>query len=72
MNTASVNTSGQRFVRLPEVMRMSGLSKPSVYRLMAEGEFPRPVKIGLRSVAWPKSDIDQWMAERLSDREVEA
>jgi len=32
---------------------------------MADGTFPKPVKIGKRAVAWPESVIRQWIAERM-------
>jgi len=44
-------------IRLPEVIRQSGLSRSSVYHYIDEGLFPRPVKIGERAVAWISSEI---------------
>ena len=41
-----------------------GLSIPSLYRLMAKGHFPRPLKIGLRSVRWRESDIREFLESR--------
>ncbi|OAI30371.1 hypothetical protein A1351_23030 [Methylosinus sp. R-45379] len=41
-----------------------GLSTSSIYEMMAVGTFPRPVKLGPRIVAWPKSHIDAWLADR--------
>lgn len=49
---------------LPEVCRRVGLSRPSVYRLMKAGIFPRPRKVGFRGVRWPRSVIEQWVATR--------
>lgn len=50
-----------RFLRRSEVIRLTGLSTPSIYRLMSQGAFPRAVKIGARAVAWRESDVAQWM-----------
>lgn len=41
-----------------------GLSTSSIYEMMSAGTFPRPVKLGPRIVAWPKSHIDAWLADR--------
>src|SRR5262245_12733127 len=58
-----------RLLRLPEVKRLVGFSATStIYRLMALGEFPAPVKIGARAVAWPALAIAQWRAKRPSAR----
>lgn len=50
--------------RLPVVLQLTGLTKPSIYRLMDEGKFPRPVKISKRSVAWPESVLVEYMEQR--------
>lgn len=36
-------------------------SKSTVYRLVSAGQFPRPVKLGTRAVAWRSSEIDAWI-----------
>lgn len=56
------------FLRLPDVIRMSGLSKSSLYALIRAGSFPAPVPLGLRIVGWVKSEVQQWAAERIENR----
>lgn len=51
-------------LRRPEVERQTGLSRSSIYRQMDEGSFPRPRRIGRKSVAWLASEIDAWKASR--------
>jgi prophage regulatory protein len=58
--------------RLPEVEQVSGLSRSSIYRLEAAGEFPKRVKLGQRSVGWPRSAILKWCANRPSAAPDEA
>ena len=53
-----------RYLRLPEVIERCGYSKPSIYRLVKEGKFPRPVKLGARAVAWPEHVIQDWLDSR--------
>lgn len=50
--------------RLPEVSVITGRRPSTIYQDMADGTFPRPVQLGEQSVAWKKSDIDRWIAER--------
>lgn len=51
-----------RFLRLPEVLERTGLSRWTLYRRMDEGAFPASVAIAANSVAWRESDIAAWMA----------
>ena len=53
-----------RLLRLPQVLRMVGLSKSTVYRLIKEGLFPKPVAIGPRSVGWPRRVVVAWIKKR--------
>jgi predicted DNA-binding transcriptional regulator AlpA len=42
-----------------------GFSKMTLRRVMkSDPNFPRPVKIGLRRVAWIKSELDAWLMSR--------
>lgn len=52
------------FYRLPAVIRITCLGRSTIYRLMAEGQFPRPVQLAPRAVAWRRSDIGDWTATR--------
>ena len=36
-----------------------GLSRSSIYQMMADGRFPYPIKLGNRSVGWKSSDIEK-------------
>lgn len=51
-------------LRLPDVMRLTGLGRSTIYRLLAAGQFPSPVQLSVRAVGWRRSDVDHWTAER--------
>lgn len=51
-----------KLLRLRDVASRVGMSKATIYRRIALGEFPRPVSVGGASVRWRESDIDGWMA----------
>ncbi|ENX3946944.1 AlpA family transcriptional regulator [Photobacterium damselae] len=57
-----------RFIRLKEVMHVTGLGRSSIYNYMAEGRFPKTVSLGGRAVAWVESEVEQWIKERIIDR----
>lgn len=50
----------QLMMRLSTVMRMTGLSRSTIYRLMAARRFPLPVRVGPRAVAWRLNDLERW------------
>ncbi|MFO6428947.1 helix-turn-helix transcriptional regulator [Erythrobacter sp. W302b] len=49
---------------MPELTGYVGLSRASIYAMMARGEFVRPIKLGERAVGWRSADIDAWLAAR--------
>jgi prophage regulatory protein len=55
-----------RFIRLPELMQVIGLGKTTIYSLIKEGEFPRPVPIGGRAVGWVENEVIQWANDRIA------
>ncbi len=66
--TAPRTNPAVRFVRLPEVMARTGLSRSTIYVRVAEGRFPKPVPLGARSVGWIKSELDEWFSDRIAER----
>lgn len=56
---------GECLLRLPDVEARTGLRKSAIYAGMKAGVFPRCLKLGPRASAWPSSEIDAWIAERI-------
>lgn len=54
-------------IRLAQFCADSGLTQSTVYEMIAEGTFPKPIKIGPRAVAWPRAWIDAWMNWRAEE-----
>lgn len=57
---------GVRLLRLPEVTRIVGLQRSAIYQRIARKEFPEPVDLGPRTVAWPSTAIAAWVQERIA------
>lgn len=53
-----------RCVRIREVKAMTGMSHSTIYKYIAAGQFPKPIKLGLRMAAWRVSTIEAWIADR--------
>lgn len=56
------------FIRLPEVLYLTGLGKTSIYKLMSSNTFPKPTSFGARRIAWKRSDIQFWIENRIQAR----
>ncbi|ENX10893.1 helix-turn-helix transcriptional regulator [Acinetobacter variabilis] len=58
--------SSIRLIRRKEVQQKTGLGASSIYALMKKDEFPKPITLSTRRVAWIESDIEKWILERIS------
>jgi prophage regulatory protein len=52
--------------RLPQVKADTALSRTEIYKRISTGEFPAPIALGLRAVAWKRSDVQAWIASRVA------
>ncbi len=52
-------------LRLPLVMRTTGLARSTIYKLISQNQFPAPIKLSKRAVAWPQSEIENWVSSRM-------
>lgn len=52
-------------IRLPDVKAHTGLSHSTIYLWVSEGRFPKPISLGPRAVGWVKSEIDEWINDRI-------
>ncbi len=57
-------------VKLPRAIQISGLSRARLYEQINKGTFPKPVKLGARSVGWLQSEIIDWLDRRVEEREA--
>jgi prophage regulatory protein len=56
-----------KFLRLAEVRNRVPYSRSTIYQLVTQGRFPKPINLGARAVAWLESDIDEWIAARVGN-----
>ena len=52
------------YLRFPEVKFRTGLSRTTIHRLIKDGDFPCPKKLGKRAVGWLSSDVARWREAR--------
>ena len=53
-----------RMLHREEVQERAGLSRAAIYRLMREGDFPLPRRLGQRAVRRRESDLEAWLTSR--------
>jgi prophage regulatory protein len=65
---ASSTPTAERLIRLPEVEYRVSLRKSAIYAGIKAKTFPAPIKLSTRrAVAWPESQIQAWITERIRD-----
>lgn len=55
----------QSFLRLKQVKILTGLSRSWIYEAIRRGDFPPPIPLGARAVAWTSTSIAAWQAKRI-------
>jgi prophage regulatory protein len=63
----SSQTSTPILLRRKQVESRTGLSQSSIYKLISEGNFPKPIKLGQKAVAWIDHQVDHWIAMKIGD-----
>ena len=65
MNNNNQKNAVEQLLRKSEVQKMAAnMPNSTLYYLMSTGDFPKPVKLGKRSVAWKRSEIESWIQSR--------
>jgi prophage regulatory protein len=57
-----------KIIRCPAVAAKTGLARSSIYRHVALGSFPAPIKLGPRASGWVDAEIDAWIKDRVRER----
>jgi len=66
MTYATPPASLHAILRLPDVVRETGLSRSTVWQHSKHGLLPRPVKLTARNVGWPAAEIAAVNAARIA------
>lgn len=63
------STDPQRLISVKEVCRRTSLSRTVINRYRNAGTFPRAVKLGEQRIAFVAREIDDWIADRIAQRD---
>ncbi|ATX01343.1 hypothetical protein CU079_06780 [Citrobacter freundii] len=65
MNTSPALLNDQ-FVDMAFITTYTEMTDKWFYKLISEGMFPRPIKLG-RSSRWLKSEVETWLQQRIAE-----
>ncbi|MEH6637671.1 MAG: AlpA family transcriptional regulator [Porticoccaceae bacterium] len=65
--TPNTIPSNDRILRWPEVHQRVGICRSHAHQLVAQGEFPEPIKLGPRASGWLESEINEWLVRRVAE-----
>lgn len=69
MNTDTPVLNDQ-FVDMKFITRVTGLTDKWFYKLIQDGAFPKPIKLG-RSSRWLQSEVEDWLQQRITESRAE-
>ena len=58
-----------RLIKIKEVIKMTSLSRATIYKYMADDSFPKPVSLGVKSVAWVEDEVENWVMDKIEHRQ---
>ena len=62
------NTTGRKFLMLPQVREIVPYSPNHIWRLKRLGQFPKRIHLGGNRVAWLQSEVNTWVDNKLAAR----
>lgn len=57
-----------QIVRSPVVVTLTSLSRPTIYRLIKLGKFPRQIRLSENAVGWDIGEVNCWIQQRKAMR----
>lgn len=64
--TEQISLLDDQLVDMRFITNLTGLTDKWFYKLIKDGQFPRPIKLG-RSSRWKKSEVELWLQQRITD-----
>lgn len=63
---STISLLDNQFIDMKFITQLTGLTDKWFYKLIQDGEFPRPIKFG-RSSRWLKSEVESWLQIRIQE-----
>jgi prophage regulatory protein len=65
--TVATQPATNRLMRFPEVKQVTGLCRSQVHAMIAEGRFPKQIKLSTRASAWIAEEVYSWVEQRIAE-----
>ncbi|WP_286240945.1 helix-turn-helix transcriptional regulator [Neptuniibacter halophilus] len=59
-----------KLLKLRHVMTMTSLARSTIYRYCSDNNFPKPVKLGKRNIAWIEGEVQEWIEQKAHQRDI--
>lgn len=56
----------EQILKMPEVIKATGLARSTIYKLISENRFPKQIKLTNFSSGWLMSEIEEWIEQRVA------
>jgi len=67
MSPAAAAPAPLSLLRLPDVLKRTGMGRTMLYNLVKRGTFPASIKLSRRCVAWPSDAVERWVRARIDE-----
>lgn len=64
--TEHISLLDDQLVDMRFITKLTGLTDKWFYKLIKDGQFPKPIKLG-RSSRWKQSEVELWLQQRITD-----
>ncbi len=61
-----------KLLKLKSVIERTALARSTIYKMMEEELFPKPVPLGARAVAWVETEVDEWVLAKIEERDLQS
>ncbi len=63
--TEQISLLDDQLVDMRFITKLTGLTDKWFYKLIKDGQFPKPIKLG-RSSRWKQSEVEDWLLQRIA------
>lgn len=64
----SMQSNTKRFLRKPEILKITGVTPNTLWVWTNEGTFPKPYKLSSRTVGWADNEVEEWISKTMEGK----
>lgn len=71
MSDSETNRDQRVLLKVEAVTALIGVSRATLYRMVNAGDFPKPLQLSPKRVAWLQAEVDAWFQTKIEERSGE-